>query len=91
VFLADLHLRAQRAEAALAAAEEALAEVEATGERFYEADLHRLRGEALALLPGRAHEAESSLRRAVAVAESQQAISLQRRAKASLASLTEAR
>ncbi|MEN3270171.1 BTAD domain-containing putative transcriptional regulator [Pseudonocardia sp.] len=90
-FLADLHLRAQRAEAALAAAEEALAEVEATGERFYEADLHRLRGEALALLPGRAQEAESSLRRAVAVAESQQAISLQRRANASLASLTEAR
>lgn len=90
-FLADLHLRAQRAEAALGAAEEALTEVDATGERFYEADLHRLRGEALALLSGRSQEAESSLRRAVAVAESQQAISLQRRAMASLALLTEAR
>jgi DNA-binding SARP family transcriptional activator/tetratricopeptide (TPR) repeat protein len=83
-FLADLHLRARCPEAALIAVDQALAEVEATGERFYEAELCRLRGEVLGHAPERAEEAEHWLRRAVAVAESQQAISLQRRAVASL-------
>jgi predicted ATPase len=68
----------------LIAVDQALAEVEATGERFYEAELCRLRGEVLGHAPERAEEAEHWLRRAVAVAESQQAISLQRRAVASL-------
>jgi DNA-binding SARP family transcriptional activator/tetratricopeptide (TPR) repeat protein len=89
--LADLDLRAQRPAAALAAAEEGLAHVEATGERCVEAELHRLRGEALAHIPERREEAERSLRKAMAVAESQQAVSLQERAGLSLSRLEQLR
>ena len=88
-FLVDAHLRAGSPEAALAAADEALAQVEATGERFFEAELCRLRAEALAAQsPPRGDEAEHWLHRAMAVAECQQAAGSRQRAGATLARLT---
>jgi predicted ATPase len=92
----------------LAVAAEALAMVEATGERFYEAELHRLRGELLRLQeagdgrpspagsaaarphdadPSGLPEAEACFRRALDVARSQGAKSLELRAALSLARL----
>ncbi|MGH9157254.1 MAG: BTAD domain-containing putative transcriptional regulator [Acidimicrobiales bacterium] len=73
---------------AVVAAEEGLAEGDATGERYCEAELCLLRGELAALTgPGGATDAETWLRRAAEVAEAQQAILLQRRVAASLARL----
>ncbi len=84
--LVDLHLRAHEPEAALATADEALAQVEVTGERFFEAELCRLRAEAvLGACPHSRDEGEWWLRRAIAVADSQLASSLRRRAEATLA------
>ncbi len=60
-----------------------------TGERFHEADLYRIRGEALWRLggDGRREEARSSLRAALAVARSQGARLLELRTATSLARL----
>jgi predicted ATPase len=71
--LAEAHLGGQRVDAGLAAVDEALAIVERTGERYWEAELHRLRGELL-LAAGTAvtlHEARTALGRALAVGRSQ--------------------
>jgi predicted ATPase len=86
--LADVHRRAGRPQEALAVVEEVLAEDEGDGERFYEAELHRLRGELLlALHPDRRQEAEACFGRALAVARSQGAATLATRAAANLADL----
>jgi predicted ATPase len=45
--MADLYGRAGHSEEALDLVEDALARVEATGERWFEAELHRIRGELL--------------------------------------------
>lgn len=67
--------------------DEALRQVEATGERFGEAEIYRLQGE-LRLKQGvPIHEVESSLLRALAIARQQQAKSLELRAALSLARL----
>jgi predicted ATPase len=67
---------------------EALATVHKTGERFYEAELHRLKGEFLLMLSVEHHaEAESCFHRALAVAHRQQAKCLERRAAMSLGRL----
>lgn len=67
---------------ALAFVDEALTVSQAIGEHFYDAELHRLRGEFLAEVdPG---EARESLRHAVAVAQAQGARLLARRARESL-------
>jgi predicted ATPase len=76
---------------ALAALDEALALAAATGERFWEAELHRLRGERLlqragADLPA-VTEAENSLRQSLDVARRQGAKSLELRAVTSLSRL----
>jgi predicted ATPase len=82
--LAETYWRAGRVVEALAAVEEGLAEVETNG-RFYEAELHRLKGELLVSLQrGQVHEAEASLRTAVTVARMQNARRFERRAEASL-------
>ena len=47
-FLADVHLKAGHHAEAMKAVEEGIALAEATGERYYDAELHRLRGELLA-------------------------------------------
>jgi predicted ATPase len=83
-------------EGGLAVLEEALTLVEQTGERYYEAELHRQQGELLlqrvAKIPpdqGRQdqHEAERCFQHALDVARHQQAKSLELRASTSLARL----
>jgi len=92
--LAEVEHLAGRAERALATVDRGLAEVACRGERFYEAELHRLRGDLLADLlseqvPERAAEAETCLGRAVEVARGQGAHLLEARALDSLARLRE--
>jgi predicted ATPase len=67
---------------------EALAEVEHYGERWWEAELHRLTGELLlAQMPRQESEAEACFQRAIDVATGQQARSLALRATVSLGRL----
>jgi TOMM system kinase/cyclase fusion protein len=83
-------------EGGLAALEEALTLMEQTGERYYEAELHRQRGELLLLCEAQSHlaqdsreqhEAEVCFQQALDVARHQQAKSLELRAAMSLARL----
>jgi tetratricopeptide (TPR) repeat protein len=83
--LAEAQIAAGRSEDALATTRQGLADVESSGERLYEAELHRLRGELLAERPGSAAEAEASFRQAIAVARQQGALLFERRAEESLA------
>jgi predicted ATPase len=80
----------------LAVLEEALTLVEKTGERYYEAELHRQRGELLLLCAAKSHpaqdsqnqhDAEACLQHALDVARQQQAKSLELRAAMSLSRL----
>ncbi|HEX7135826.1 MAG TPA: BTAD domain-containing putative transcriptional regulator [Iamia sp.] len=82
-FLADCYLAADRLDDAVAAAEDGLAEVESTGERWYEAELHRLRGEAL-WRRGEPVQGEACIRTAITVASAQGALALAQRAEATL-------
>ena len=73
---------------ALKLLDEALARTERLEERWFEADLHRLRGEALlACSPERLSEAEACYHQALAVARSQSARLWELRAATSLARL----
>jgi predicted ATPase len=83
-------------EGGLAALEEALTLVEQTGERYYEAELHRQRGELLLLREAKhypaqgswdQHEAETCFQHALDVARHQHAKSFELRAAMSLARL----
>jgi predicted ATPase len=86
--LAEVQGRAGQAAEALALLHDALARVATTGERWFEAELHRLKGELLlALSPEHAAEAEACLRRALVVARDQAARLWELRAAASLAQL----
>ena len=92
--LAEAYAWAKRPEEGLRVLEEALATVSATGERSYEAELHRLKGELLHQLwnarRGRSREmgeARDSLRHAADVARRQGARSLELRAAVSLVRL----
>src|SRR4029077_20276885 len=86
--LAGVHTQAGSPTQALALLIEALAIVQRTQERWFEAELHRLRAEALlAGSPRDAAEAEASLRRALAVARGQGAKFWERRAAIPLARL----
>ena len=85
------HLAAARAslrdaEAGLALTDAALATVEKTGERLFEAELYRLRGE-LELSLGRTEAAETALLRALTVARGQEARMWELRAAVSVARL----
>jgi predicted ATPase len=64
--------------------EEAVQTAEKTNERFFEAELYRLRGEMLVTL-GRRGEAEAGLRQALTIAQQQQARWWELRAATSLA------
>jgi DNA-binding SARP family transcriptional activator len=86
--LADVHLRHGRIEDALGLADEALAEFERTGERWWVAEVHRLRGDALAALEPADPAAVAAYRCAIEVAERQGARALRQRAEQSLARLT---
>jgi predicted ATPase len=75
-------------EAGLTALAEALVHVEHTGERYYEAEVHRLKGELLLQLPSdHQTEAESCFHHALDIARHQQAKSLELRAARSLSKL----
>lgn len=86
--LAEVHGRLGQAKMGLSVIDEALVQVEATDERWWEAEIHRVRGELLlSLTAENALEAETCFERAIAVARSQSAKSLELRAGTSLARL----
>ena len=83
---AEVCLLSGRVADALAVVEEGLTIVESTGDRFFEAELYRLRGEAVA------HEIDletgvNDVEKAIAIAAAQGALGLERRARASLSQL----
>jgi predicted ATPase len=87
--LAEAHGKVGQAEEGLSALSEALTWVDQSGERFYEAELYRLKGE-LVLQSGvwsRESEAEKCFQKAIEIAQKQQAKSLELRAATSLARL----
>ncbi|HLB78720.1 MAG TPA: hypothetical protein VJO72_16945, partial [Candidatus Dormibacteraeota bacterium] len=88
ILLAEAYGRAGQAEAGLAMLAEALEAVDKYGERFYEAELHRLKGELLLQQSAEFQgEAEACFHQALDVARRQQAKSLELRAAMSLARL----
>ena len=84
--LVAAYLSAGNIQEGLNALADAFALVEKTGERFYLAELHRLKGDLL-LRQGAEAEAEASLHEAIAVALRQRARSWELRATTSLARL----
>jgi predicted ATPase len=78
--------KAGRPEEGLATLEKTLAQVEETGERYWEAEIHRLRAGFLLLL-GDETEAEASLEKAIEIARRQSGRSLELRAAVDLARL----
>jgi class 3 adenylate cyclase/predicted ATPase len=85
-FIAQSHLWAGQFDDALAALDRAAETAVATGERFYQAELERLRGVLLAEV-GQPAQSASWLQRAIDTARCQQAKSLELRAATSLARL----
>jgi predicted ATPase/DNA-binding SARP family transcriptional activator len=79
--------RAGRAEEGLAASDEAMVVSRAHNERWWDAELHRLRGDLLLGGGAQAHEAEAAYLRAIEIARAQQARALELRAATSLARL----
>ena len=84
--LSELHGQVGQTEEGLTILTEALAEADKNGERFYEAELYRLRGE-LRLLLRAQEKAEEDFRQAVTLARRQHAKSWELRAATSLARL----
>ena len=84
--LAEAELARGRADAALEALDEAIQYVEKADERFWEAEIHRLRGESLRL-SGDDTTAEESFAKSLEVSRSQRARSLALRGATSLARL----
>ncbi len=85
--LAQVCRQAGRAEEGLACIDEALSEARTHNERWWDAELHRLRGEFLLMHGADASDAEAALLRAIEIARSQQARSLELRATMSLVRL----
>jgi predicted ATPase len=86
--LAEAHALVGQPDAGLAALAEALALADTSGECWWSAELHRLRGELLVQRAGAdMHHAEQSFRRALEIARRQQAGSLELRAAMSLGRL----
>jgi predicted ATPase len=91
--LTEAHGRAGQIDEGLNVLADALIIVDKTGERFYEAELYRLRGELMLAqssvqsLESRVKDAEDDFLRGIAIARKQQAKSLELRAVASLARL----
>jgi class 3 adenylate cyclase/predicted ATPase len=85
--LAEAYGEAGQTEDGLSVLAEALEAAQSTGERYYEPEIHRLKGELL-LMQGEAEaEVEASYRQAIQVAQQQQAKSLELRAATSLSRL----
>ena len=85
-FLAEGQAKTGQLDKALATLDEALALVEETDERYFEAELYRLRGEYL-LMQDDVEDAEASLHKAIDVARQQKARSWELRASTDLARL----
>jgi predicted ATPase len=86
--LVEAYAKAGKASDGLDTIAEALAVVNETGERWYEAELHRLKGSLLLQQsPDNHTEAETCFHQAIAIAQSQQAKSWELRAATSLATL----
>jgi predicted ATPase len=86
--LAEVYGQARQPEAGLQALAEALTRVGATEERWWEAELYRLKGALLLQLPILdAHQVEACFQQALDVARSQQAKALELRAAMSLSRL----
>jgi class 3 adenylate cyclase/predicted ATPase len=85
--LAQVELKAGRPQSALPMLEEARIRVERTGERWYEAEIHRLEGEVLVALD-RLADAKACFARALETAAGQQARFWELRAALSLARLS---
>jgi predicted ATPase len=85
--LASVCSRAGRTEDGLAAVEEGMAAARAHNERWWDAELYRLRGELLLGSGADAHEAEAAYLRSIAIARTQQARGLELRTAMSLARL----
>lgn len=88
--LAAAHARAGHADDAMREVSAAIAALEGRNERWWESELHRLRGE-LHLASGAEGEAEASFRRALEIARAQGARSWELRAALSLARFEEKR
>jgi predicted ATPase len=84
--LAESYGKTGQPDAGLTALDEALALAAVSAERFYEAELYRLKGELL-LQRDNFQEAEACVRKAIEIARTQQAKSLELRATVSLARL----
>jgi predicted ATPase len=84
--LAEAYLAAGRSHEGLAAIDESIAAADQLHLRWFEAELHRLKGE-LVLAGAQESEAEGSMRRAIAIAQRQQAKGWELRAATSLARL----
>jgi class 3 adenylate cyclase/predicted ATPase len=84
---ATTYLAAGRIEEGLAIVKRMIEECAAGGVRLYEADLHRLQGELLLAAGAPIRDAENSFRKAITIAQRQQAKSWELRATTSLARL----
>ena len=85
--LAEAQMKAGHHAEAMKAVEDGIALADASGERYYTAELHRLHGELLARPPhGLKHKAEASFRAAIKIASKQGAVALDRKARESLRS-----
>jgi predicted ATPase len=85
---AEAYAQAGQGEEGLSLLAEALATIHKTGERWWESESHRLKGELLlALFPQRHAEAETCFRQALDIARRQQAKTLELRAAMSLSRL----
>ena len=90
--LAEAEQLAGRPEEALRLLDDALAQANRSGERYFEAEFHRLKGESLlAVSPPQAAQAEAAFTTAIAVARRQGAKLLEDRAAASLGRLRTSR
>jgi predicted ATPase len=85
--LAEAHANAGQAEEGLSVVAEALAAVDKTGERWWKAELYRLKGELLLMQGGAEAEVEACFRQALEISRGQQAKSLELRAVMSLSRL----
>jgi predicted ATPase len=82
--LADVNLKAGHLAEGMRAAHDGLALADATGERFYSAELHRLRGELFVRRSERKRDAEASFRAAIGIARQQGAVTLEHKAREGL-------
>ena len=86
--LAEAEASAGETDAGIRRLDDSLAELERTEQRWFEAEIHRMRGEILLKRdPANTAAAEQSLQAAIAIAQSQKARSFELRAALSLAKL----